>query len=226
MNSMANINIGHWVFDFSHPLMLVISGLLLISLLMTWRSCWRRLSAGRQTRAGLIVLLNLLAFISVFILLIEPQRNQFVQQDVILLTEGTDTETAGLFNGPLVYVSNDIAATTEARQTLKNAHWLLDIAQLPLRQPALANIHVSGYGLKQAQWRGIPNDINISFEPPANSGFTRMRWPRTLLSGETLRIDGRYTHQEDDNQTGGSIIELTLLDPVGNTVNGAPDQKW
>ena len=219
MNNMESISIGNWFFELSHPLLIVISGLLLLSLLMTWRSCWRRLYPGRQTRAGLVVSLNLLAFFSVFILLAEPQRKQMVRQNVILLTEGTDTETAGLFNGPLVYVSDDVAATTEARRNLKNAHWLLDVAQLPLRQPALANIHVSGYGLQQSQWRDIPADINISFQPPANNGFTGIHWPRTLLSGETLRVDGRYSYQEDESQAGGSIIELTLLDPVGNAVN-------
>jgi len=215
----ASINIAGWLFDFGSPALMVISALLLASLLLTWRACWRRLYPGRSARALLVVVLNLLAFACVFILLTEPQRQQLLQQEVILLTEGADTNTEGLFNGPSVYVSDGIAATTGARRNLKNAHWLTDVAQLPLRQPALSQLHVSGYGLSRSQWQALPADFNISFKPPVISGFTEAHWPRTLVSGETLRIAGHYSHAGTESQPGVNIIELALLDPVGNSVS-------
>lgn len=220
MNSdMENINIGGWIFDLSNPLQMLIAGLLLISLLMTLQACWRRLYPGRPLRALLISMLNLLAFAAVFGLLTEPHRNQLVQQDVILITEGTDIDTAGQLSGPQVYVSNGVAATTKTRKTLKNTNWLLDVAQLPLREPALNDIDIRGYGLTREQWQEFPAVINISFQAPAISGFTDMHWPRSLLSGETLPIGGRYTIQQGENPVNGAIIDLALLDPVGNIVD-------
>ena len=220
MNSdMETIGIGGWIFDLSNPVQMLITGLLLVSLLMTLRACWRRLYPGRPLRALLIIMLNLLAFTAVFGLLTEPHRNHLVQQDVTLITEGADIDTAGQLSGPMVYVSNGFAATAKTRKALKNTNWLLDVAQLPLREPALSNIDIRGYGLTSDQWQEFPADININFQTPAISGFTDMHWPRSLLNGETLRIGGRYTIQQGENPADGTIIDLALLDPVGNTVN-------
>lgn len=232
--SMENINIGGWFFDLSNPWLILVAGLLLLSLLFTLAACWRRLYPRWPARALLVALLNMLAFIAVLGLLTGPQSGQLLQQNVTLLTEGADTHSTGLFDGPLVYVSEGVTATAEARRNLKNAHWLLDVAQLKLRQPALAGMDVKGYGLTELQWQDFPASINVSFDPPAISGFTQMHWPKRLLSGKALLVSGRYTHRPGDQEAGDQdadgattdqtttdqiIINLALLDPVGNIVN-------
>jgi len=205
-----NINIGDWLVDFGNPLILVASALLLVSLLLTLRACWQRLYPGNPTRAVMVALFNLVAFTTILVLLIEPQRLHQVEQDVVLITEGTDI-TASLFDGTSVYVSPGIVASPESLQHLKNANWLLDIEQLKLREPALTSIDVRGFGLSLTQWQSFPADIHVNFQAPPAVGFTEMHWPRTLVAGETMRIGGRYS-----SQAGEAVLKLRLLDPVGS----------
>jgi len=139
---------------------------------------------------------------------------QLVKQQVLLVTEGTDMAATGLVDINNVYVSPGVVATPQSLQHLKNANWLLDIEQLPLREPALANIDVRGFGLKQTQWQSLPDDVSVNFTAPVISGFANMHWPRTLVAGETLHIGGRYTNQAVD-----AVITLRLLNPAGTSVD-------
>lgn len=205
-----NIDIGDWSVDFGNPLILLASALLLVSLLLTLRACWYRLYPGNPTRAVMVALINLVAFTAILVLLIEPHRLHQAEQDVVLITEGTDI-TASPFDGTRVYVSPGIVASPESLQHLKNANWLLDIEQLKLREPALTNIDVRGFGLNRSQWQSFPANIHVSFQAPPVVGFTDMHWPRTLVAGETLRFGGRYS-----SQAGEAVLKLRLLDPVGS----------
>jgi len=215
-----NIDIGDWFVDLGNPLILVVSALLLISLVLTLHTCWRRLRPGKPARAVMVALLNLIAFTTLLVILVEPQRLHLAKQDVILLTEGADMTSASLLDATSVYLSPGIVATDESLRmlknasTLKNANWLLDIAQLPMREPALSGIDVRGFGLSRTQWQSLPKDIRVDFKAPSVNGFTGMHWPRTLVTGETLHIGGRYTNQAVD-----TVIILRLLDPAGSKVD-------
>lgn len=203
-------NLAGWIFVIDNPLIWLLSGLLLVSLLLTLRACWRRLWPRKPKRAMIVVLLNLIAFCTVFVLLAEPQRRHLAKRDVLLITEGAKAIVPA--DAARVYVAPGVEAT----KAWVNTDWLLDVAQLKLRQPALAGIDVQGYGLTAGQWQGLPADIRITFTPPPLNGFTAMHWPRTLVAGETIQVSGRYTHQE--NPAGIAIIQLRLLDPAGRVV--------
>ena len=142
----AGFNMGNWLIDLGSPLVVAMTVLLLVSLLLTWRAVWQRLYATHPSRAVIVMALNLVAFVTVFLLLSEPQRNHLVSRDALLITEGAKTETKNQFDGKSVYVSPGTETTPEALQNLKNANWLLDVAQLPLREPALASIEIRGFG--------------------------------------------------------------------------------
>jgi len=209
-----SIDIGDWSLSLGDPVILMASALLFVSLLLTLHACWRRLYPVNPSRAVMVAILNLVAFTTVLVILIEPQRLHLVEQAVVLVTEGTDMTTVSLIDGSDVYVSPGIVTTTDPPQHLKNANWLLDIAQLQLREPALASIDVRGFGLSDTQWQNLPSDIRIDFKAPSINGFTRMHWTRTMVAGETLRIGGRYSNQADK-----TILTLRLLNPAGSMVD-------
>lgn len=209
-----NFDIGDWLIDLSSPLVMIASTLLLLSLVLTLRAMWRRLYARNRYRAVMVALINLIAFTTLLVLLIEPQRLHLVEQDVVLITEGTDMAATNLPDENNVYVSPGFVATPEALKILNNANWLLDIGQLQLREPALSNIDVRGFGLSRAQWQSLPPDIGITFRAPAVSGFTGMHWPRTLVAGETLHIGGHFS-----DPTVKTVITLRLLGPAGSMVD-------
>jgi len=209
-----NFDIGDWIIDLSNPLVLIGSILLLVSLLLTLRVSWRRLYAHNRYRAVMVALVNIVAFTALLVLLIEPQRLHLVEQEVVLITEGTDMAGSNLPDGNNVYVSPGFDATPEALETLNNANWLLDTGQLQLREPALTNIDVRGFGLSGTQWQSLPADIGITFKAPAVSGFTGTHWPRTLVAGETLHIGGHFS-----DPAVKTVITLRLLDPVGGMVD-------
>lgn len=206
-----NTDMGDWSIDLGNPMILVASALLLASLLLTLWLSWRRLYPASPPRAVMVALLNLVAFSVVLALLIEPQRLHQVEHAVTLITEGTDMPAASLPDGASVYVSPGMLATPETLRNLKNANWLLDIAQLQLRETALASIDVRGFGLNRTQWQSLPADIRVSFQAPQVIGFTEMHWPRTLVAGETLHLGGRYS-----DQAAVAVLKLRLLDPAGN----------
>lgn len=209
-----NTDIGDWSISIDNPMVLLVFVLLLISLLLTLRAGWRRLYPLKPSRAIMVALLNIVAFTTVLTLLIEPQRLHQVEQRIVLVTEGSDMAAVSLVNSSNVYVSPGVIATPESSQPLKNANWLLDIAQLPLREPALANIDVRGFGLSHEQWQTLPGDVDVEFTAPPISGFTNMHWRRALVAGETLHIGGRYTNQAVD-----TVITLRLLNPAGVAVD-------
>ena len=209
-----NTDMGDWSISIGNPMILVASALLLVSLLLTLLASWRRLYPVKPSRAVMVAILNIVAFTTVLTLLIEPQRLHQVEEDVLLVTEGTDMAVASQFDSSNVYVSPGVIPTPESLVHIKNANWLLDIAQLPLQEPALAHIDVRGFGLNQSQWLSLPGDIRIDFTAPAINGFTNMHWPRALVAGETLFIGGRYTNQAVDG-----VITLRLLNPAGAAVD-------
>ena len=210
------IHFGRWQFDFSEPLVIGLGLLLLASMLLSFRFVSIRLFKRAQWRAVTIMLLNAIAYSAVLLLLIEPRYSQQVQKNVSLVTEGVDVSGADKISSASLYVAPGVQVSSAVKQAFPNANWLLDMEQLLLRESALGSINVYGFGLEQEQWLNFPQNISVEFEPPGIDGFTGMRWPRSLLDGETLSINGHYQAQDEDG-----IIELRLLDPADNIVDEA-----
>lgn len=210
------ISFGRWQFDFSDPLVIGLSLLLLVSMLLSFQLVSRRLFKRAPWRALTILLLNTTAYVAVILLLLEPMFSQQAQQIVTLVTEGADSPNAGRVHSAGLYVAPGVPASSTVAQEFPNANWLLDIEQLPLREGALGAIEVYGFGLEQEQWLNLPRDISVEFAPPDIEGFTDMRWPRSLLEGETLLVNGHYRMLNKD-----AIIQLHLLDPADNIVDEA-----
>ncbi len=207
------ISFGRWQFDFSDPWIIALAMLLLASFLLVLHSVVQRLLRRAPLRALAVMVLNTVAYGTVFLLLLEPRFSQPVEQSVIIVTEGAVTTDISSANAASLYVAPG-AATPDREQGLNNANWLLDIAQLPLREPALSTIEIRGYGLERDQWQDFPETISIDFTPPVINGFTSMQWQRSVTEGETLMVSGHY--QQADSE---AIVQLRLLDPAANIVD-------
>jgi hypothetical protein len=212
--SNTTMTLGGWLFDMGTPL---VPGMLLIlfgSLIFTLVTVRRRLFGRNRPRALLVMALNILAFAVVMLLVAEPRREHLLEQSVVLITEGADVDGGIMADNSKIYVAPGLANSEQQLPALKHANWLLDTGQLTLREPALSTVKINGYGLRSDQWQSLPGDLVLNFNPPTVNGFTEMRWPRQLLSGETLAVSGRFNSGQSD-----SIIQLRLLDPAGSKID-------
>ena len=201
---------GRWQFDFSEPLLVLMSVVLLFSLLLVLNSVIKRLFKRAPLRSLAVMALNFIAYASVLLLLLEPRFLRPLEQTVTLVTEGADFQVFGLVDSARLYVAPGVDATA-AKQHLNRANWLLDIGQLPQREPALEEIKLHGFGLDHDQWQVLPDQIQIDFNPPPVYGFTAMRWQRRVVEGETMVVSGRFLSPGPN-----AVTELRLLDPAGN----------
>lgn len=208
------ISFGRWQFDVHEPLVIGLSLFLLVSMLLSFYLVAKRLFKRSPLRAMAVMLLNAVAYGIVFLLVLEPGFSQPIQQSVTLVTEGTEVPDLSGMSSANLYVAPGVRTSSGIKQKLPGANWLLDAEQLPLREHALSIIKVHGFGLERDQWLKFPQNIQVEFEPPDIDGLTAMRWSRSLLEGDTLRVSGHY--QSADHE---AIIQLRLLDPSDNIVD-------
>lgn len=206
--------LGNWLFDFSEWWLVAAALVLVLALPLTLVACWRRLSPRSPARVTLVMLLNVLAFVALFLLLTEPRREHMASQNVVLISEGIDLEKNPASSGNIVYIAPGGLPDLSDQQAMTNANWLLDMGQLNLREPALSSVELLGYGLSKAQWQSIPENVQINFVAPPLVGFSDMHWPHTLIMGQTMTIQGDFNGSDPD-----AIFELRLLDPAGQQIN-------
>lgn len=208
------IRVGQWQFDFSDPWTITLTILLLGSFVLVLYTVVQRLLRRAPLRALVVMVLNTVAYSTVFLLLLQPQYSQQVLQSVILITEGAETSDIRSTSTASVYVAPGAVSADRGQHDLKGASWLLDTAQLPLREPALSEIEIRGYGLDRDQWQGFPEFVQVRFKPPVINGFTSMQWQRSVNEGENLLVSGYFQQSDAD-----AIIQVRLLDPAANIVD-------
>ena len=167
-------------------------------------AAWRRLGGNSPARRAGVAVLNATACLAIFALLAPPVLLRPAADSVILLTEGAQSAPGA---GANVYV------TPGAGDYGRAPGYLLDAGQLPLREPAVGSLTVTGHGLEAAQWQRFPDDLTIRFDPPPLNGLVAAAWQRSLPQGEPLIVTGRYLEALPENAT-----TIELLDPAGLTV--------
>ncbi len=98
-------SIGNWIFDFSNPVLIPLSLLLLISLVLTSHAVLKRLFNRHPLRAFAVIVLNIVAFIAVLILLLEPRHSSPGEQSLVLVTEGTNPALVTTSTNEKLYVT-------------------------------------------------------------------------------------------------------------------------
>jgi len=167
-------------------------------------AAWQRLGGNARVRWAGVAFLNAAACLAIFALLAPPALLRPASDSVTLVTEGAESAPRP---GATAYVAPG------AGDYGNGPGYLLDAGQLPLREPALGTLTVTGHGLEALQWQGFAYDLAIRFDPPPLSGLVATNWPRSLGQGEPLVLTGRYL---EDPSAQATTIEL--LDPAGIAV--------
>jgi hypothetical protein len=192
----------HWSID--SPLEFAAALVLLAIFLASAYAAWQRIGARSPARRIGVVVLNATACLTIFALVAPPVLQQPAADAVTLVTEGAASAPEALAGA---YVAPD------AGDYGRGPDYLLDAGQLPLREPALGTLTVTGHGLEAGQWQHFANDVAIRFAPPPLSGLVIAAWPRSLPQGEPLIVTGRYL---SDPSTRATSVEL--LDSAGVAV--------
>ncbi len=177
---------------------------LLLSLVFAGSVVAARRRLGGGARWAGVTVLNATACLAIFALLAPPVLLKPASDTLMLVTEGA-------FSAPEASARAYVAPG--AGDYGRGPGYLLDAGQLPLREPTLGTLTMTGHGLETAQWSGFPGDLPVRFEPPSLSGLVAAAWPRSLVQGEPLIVTGRYL---EDASANADTIEL--LDPAGATV--------
>lgn len=210
----TSVQIGSWLLDLSNLRVVATAIILILATPFILTAAWRRLFARNRPRALVVVALNLLACITLLLLLTEPVREHLSTQNVVLISEGADLTSLLTLTQDDVYVAPAALTDETDRQTMHNANWLLDVGQLVVREPALGKVELLGYGLGEDQWQAIPEKVAIEYSAPALQGFTEMQWSRSSPMGSALQLKGKFSAPQDEG-----IIELRLLDPAENLLD-------
>ena len=188
------------------PLEIAAAVLLTVVFLGSVFAAWQRLGSTSLARWTSVAVLNATACLAIFALLAPPVLLRPASDSVILITEGTPSAPGAGANAYVAPGAGDYG---------RGPGYLLDAGQLPLREPALGTLTVTGHGLDNLQWQHFPDDLAIRFKPPPLSGLVAAAWPRSLRQGEPLIVTGRYLEDPPANATA-----VELLDPAGVAVAG------
>lgn len=183
-----------------------VAGLAVLLAATVWSlgAAWRRLLRRSTPRWLLVSALNLVAALALAALLAPPVQLRPADAAVSLLTEGA-TEGEGL-SAASVFAAPGADSPDLPLRVERLAH----VGQLPLRRPAIGSLDVLGYGLEATQWAGLPDDIDVAFQPPPLEGITDAAWARRLDIGQPLVVEGRFSAPQAD-----TVATVKLLDPSG-----------
>lgn len=188
---------GSWELTLDGPLVIAAAALLALALAYSLAGAWRRLAGRSKTRWLAVAVLNLVAAASLLMLLAPPTIEKEADNTITLITEG-DESRSGPLNGQLFVLPGGQG----------DGQGLFDPAQLPLRDPSIGRIDVRGHGLDVEAWRGLPDRLSVSFEPPLLEAAVDIAWDREIPVGEPFGVSGRW-------RSNGGPADVRLVDPLG-----------
>lgn len=147
----------------------------------------RRLGSYARLRWFGVVVLNATASLAIYALLVPPVLERPAADTITLLTEGASTAPAAI---------TDAYVSPGAGDYGRGPGYLLDIAQLTLKEPALGTLTVTGHGLDASEWQRLPDDLAIRYDPPPLSGLVEIEWRQSLAEGDLLVVEGHGNKNE------------------------------
>jgi len=222
MNREMSLNFSEQV-TFILPTMLepVLMVVALIALIATIKLAYSRLivnSLGdnksvNSIRFSLVVMVNILAFITMMIMIADVKVQSENTAKYVLITQGTSLQqlsSISLTDEDHIYFlpqyipqympkdsdkldTNNSVDFAELRQsTALNTYQIDDIEQLMLLAPNLTKLTVLGDGLTKKQ-QSYLTDVNLSFTlSKPLLGPVNMNWNKQLYTGQTLTVQGVF----------------------------------
>jgi len=181
---------------------------LLSTLAISLLGLFRRARNTRSPRRTVLIILNLVAFLGLSGLILQPQYEY-----------SGDASEAGkvrLISSPIDGELPDSEFETfslESSVNRPNITLIKTPEHLLLDNPNLRQIEVIGNGLSERSWRSFEN-IKIDYQKPKLiQGFVDVSWNKQLNIGESVRFSGRFQTEEK------GLLVIQLLDPAGDIVD-------
>lgn len=177
------------------------------SLRLQRRSHWRKLS---------MIMANILAFLSLLGLVLQP----LIQSDYIVQAR-LDTRQAALSKAkdPVEYTDYQLLTqsleTEQSQEKLpsdSSVKWIKQPQQILLSSPQLQRIEVLGDGLLASDWQAFGNIEVVYQEPKKLDGFVDIRWNKKVNLGDRLVVDGKI------QSASKRVLTVQLIDPAGDKV--------
>ena len=179
----------------------------------------RRLAKATAIKRNALVVINLIACLGLFSLILQPQFQSEQGLKITLHTSPPDNFT---------YSENSFVLQSDRLQVLASSNGesmepdLLNryqdkLIQTPeqvlLKFPVIDELKIIGDGLTESEWRNFPN-IKLDYQAPRLiEGVIQPHWNSTLNLGETLTVSGRL------QSLSKKIHKALLLDPAGDIVS-------
>ncbi len=164
-------------------------------------AAWQRLGGTSRARWVGVLILNAAACLALFALLSPPVLLKPATASISLVTEGAPSPPDAIADAYVAPGAGDYG---------RGPAYLLDMGQLLIKEPALGALTVTGHGLDASEWRRLPDDLAVHYEPLPIHGLVDASWQPSLREGEPVIVTGRYLA---DASVPARTIEL--VDPAG-----------
>jgi len=122
----------------------------------------------------------------------------FGNNDAVLLTEGYNADSISKGAYKMTFTLNK-----DIKRSYPKAILLSGINDINNLYPAVKLLHISGYGLNDADLQQL--NTPVSFTPPViPAGIQSVNWQQQLKTGDQLQVQGRY------NNTSSKTVKLIL----------------
>ncbi len=192
--------------------------LIVAALIISVIAIFKRLPAQSTWYRGSLIFLNLVAFLAILALILQPQYKTDKNFVISLFTDANIDNT----NRDFVSAKNHFYLVTNQlneaniRQSepsyLYQDKTLQTPEQLLLKYPSLNELKIIGDGLTDWQWRNFP-EIKIDYQVPTLiEGIVNPNWKSNISLGESLVFNGRL------QSVSANIYRARLLNPAGEIV--------
>lgn len=206
--------------------------LLLASLWFSIKSGLKRSKGNQVWRIRLLLCFNVLAFIGLLGIILQPQFRSTDEEKVRLITSAAKnpgiTNVNGLENSNVEnsdHVAKRISPSVKhpsyrlnrkrsntAQSKDRKTSIIYNAQQILFKHPQVQEIEVIGDGLFGTEWGDFGNVLIDYTRPDLISGLIDVGWNRQINLGEYVQFRGRYQSASD------GIFTVRLIDPAGDRI--------
>ena len=207
------MNWGAWVIPVSSH---VFWGSLALAFLVLWGTSYLEIRRVNRKRLVWRLIANGAATLSLLAMALQPQWLSTAPAiSALLITPGTDRQVIKSLVDSLHTASQVLVLEANAPNQWKalfpNFQIVPDAAYLKRHYPEINFLHIAGHGLHEYDWNELDSmQIQPHFSP-LPLGIKHLYWPRELVAGQTLHVQGTLAGLNNLH------AQLYLIDPGGGS---------
>jgi hypothetical protein len=181
----------------------------------------------KKLRFLTVLITQVIAVVAVLGLVFELQTTTTQPKVTYLITTGTTApQLENIPSQQSVFVMQQAAESIKNKNLPNNTQQISSLAQLLAHVPNVEHLHILGSGLSSQQWQNLQllmghtfEKMPVTFSPSQlQLGLVDMKWDHSLAVGQFVEVTGQL-QGTDNNQAADNIYQLTVLDPIGQSVD-------